>query len=141
MEQKGLIRNLDKASRTIDFKGLKGPGGGKTKAYCSDIDGVMEFDNTYLIMFEIKEHGAKLEWGQKTMLERIADAWVESSPEKRAFVIHASHLSSLYGAIPAADCSVVKIYDAYEQEWLEYDESLLASVSRIGRENNIQKLK
>ena len=72
MTKKGLIRNADKVSRAIDFNGLnRSSTMAKDSVYCSDIDGIMEFSDKYLIIFEIKEKGQILKTGQRLLMERI----------------------------------------------------------------------
>ena len=137
----GLIRNLDKTARSIDFSGINGSDSmakGRKKVYCSDLDGIMEFNNKFLILFEVKEHGMILPMGQKLLLERLVDAWL-LKPGAKAVAIYATHEPELYGAIPIEDCQVQLAYAG--NHWANKGGSLLDAIINIGEVWDIKKLK
>ena len=56
--------------QVVDFNGI----GGDT-IYPSDVDAVIEIDNKYLILFEVKKKGNGITTGQRLLLERMANNW------------------------------------------------------------------
>ena len=134
-----LIKNVDKAARTIDFSGLnKSKSMSKHSVYATDIDGLMEFGNEHIILFEVKEHGRKMSHGQSTAFERLVDAW-NYNPGKKGLLIYATHDPEAYGAIPIEDCEVQAIYGV--NGWSDTSGCLLEVLQTIGKNWNINKLK
>ena len=105
-----LIRNSAKATRGIDFSNMTKPvNGDKSKVYMTDIDGITEIDDKFLIIIEIKEDGKDLSIGQEILLKRLVNAWKKSGPDKRAVAIFAQHDPEALGDIPAYQCDVVSV--------------------------------
>ena len=65
-----LIRNRNQTRQAIDFSGIQ-----NGKIHPTDIDGVLEFDNEVLILFEVKRFKNDIPIGQRLVLERICDSW------------------------------------------------------------------
>ena len=135
---KGLVRNPKETTKAIDFVGI-----GTGKIHPSDIDGVLEFDNKYLILMEYKAKGInELSIGQDLLLTRIADAWEKSGKDKKATVLFINHPN--YGAehdrIYAKDSEVNMFYSS--GHWYEADFAPLSlMLDRIARKWGCKKLK
>ena len=127
-----MIRNTKKALRCLDYSGL---GDGNT---CSDLDGIIEIKNTYLILIEFKEEGNELPTGQRLLLERLCDSWIQSNSKKKSVVLFATHRPDLFGAIPMRECEVQKIYK--DGKWIKYTNNLLDTIHSIGKAWKITKL-
>lgn len=105
----GLIRDSNQVKQAIDFEGLEY----SDKIHPSDIDCVLEFDDTYLILIEVKKKDNPLLVGQELLLTRICNAWCEN-PKRKAAVLKVEH--QVYdGDIPIKDCVVRSVY--MEKEW------------------------
>ena len=79
-----LINNKAKMSQVLDFTGLK-----SGACHPTDIDAVLEFDNKFLILIEVKTKNNNLTFGQRLVLERIVDAWNDG--DKKAIALCVSH--------------------------------------------------
>lgn len=105
------IRNPQQTAIPIDFKISNGSIGG------TDIDFVLEFNDRFLILVEVKRGNADIPVGQRLLLERIADAWRASG--RRAVVIHASwNELTDDGFINLRNAKVRKIYNE-AGEWTD----------------------
>ena len=63
-----LIRNIGQVKQAINFSGLE-----YAAIHPSDIDAVIEIDDRYIILMEVKRQGNTIPVGQRLLLERIAD--------------------------------------------------------------------
>ena len=79
-----LIKNSDRVRQVLDFTGVQ-----NGKMHPSDIDAVLEFDNKYLILMEVKYDDSYIPVGQRMLLERLAEAWVAAG--KDAVILKVSH--------------------------------------------------
>ena len=80
-----LIRNVKKMCQVIDFTGLS-----KGSIHPTDIDVVLEFNNRFLILMELKTNNSKIPTGQRLLLERVVDAW-NSNTGKKAIALYVTH--------------------------------------------------
>ncbi len=79
-----MIKYKNRIKQVLDFTGV-----GNSKIHPSDIDAILEFDNKYLIIFEVKLKGVQIPVGQKILFKRIADCWQKTNGE--AFVVYCEH--------------------------------------------------
>lgn len=126
-----LIRNWDLANQRLDFTGLQ-----NGAIHPSDIDGILEYDNEILILFEVKRSGCEIPTGQRLVLQRIADRWGE-----KAVVIFATHdYDDPKTDIPAELCSVEMIYN--NKKWRKIKGlNLIDALNKLGQHWNCDKLK
>ena len=140
-DQKTLIRDADKVAQTIDFAGFV-----NGKISPSDIDITLEFNDKYLILFEIKEKGKRIPMGQKLLLERIARAW-GNWKGKTAVVIFCTHTETDFTKpIPLANVDVEELYVQVGTEidngqdswgWIRWTKSLKDTLNSMGKKWNI----
>ena len=126
-----IIRNWDLALQRLDFTGLQ-----NGAIHPSDIDGVLEFDNEILILFEVKRFGCEIPSGQRLVLQRIADRWGE-----KAVVIFATHqYDNPTTDIPAEWCTVEAIYNS--GKWRKnINLNLIETLNKLGEHWKCDKLK
>ena len=60
-----MIKYKNRIKQVLDFTGV-----GNSKIHPSDIDAILEFDNKYLIIFEVKLKGVQVPLGQKLLFEK-----------------------------------------------------------------------
>ena len=58
-----MIKHKNRIKQVIDFSGV-----GDSKIHPTDIDAVLEFDDKYLLLFEVKYKGLKAPLGQEILL-------------------------------------------------------------------------
>jgi hypothetical protein len=135
-----LIRNENHTKQLISFEGLN-----VGDMYPTDIDGALEYDDIYLILFEVKHNNKEIPTGQKKLLKRIADSWVESGLytgiEKKSIIFKVSHNTPLGESIKLAEGMVIDYY--YDGNWLKKDKPITAlqAIYDIAKEWKINKLK
>lgn len=109
-----MIKYPKRAKQIIDYIGLE-----YGNIHPTDIDAVLEFDDLYLFLFEIKLEGTEFNKGQKILLERIVDNWdrnygnnLEWTKSKRkAYAIYCSHnIENTDKNIILANCIIDDIY-------------------------------
>tara|TARA_R100000963_G_C4604567_1_gene77102 strand:+ start:372 stop:785 length:414 start_codon:yes stop_codon:yes gene_type:complete len=133
-------------TQAISYEGLT-----HDKIHPTDIDAVIEIDDKYLFLFEVK-HVTKVKappTGQRLMLHRLADAWAPRhlpSPYaiKFSWVIYANHdtLYQLKEEIVLKDC---KVFEVYHEGRLfdfchEHKETVGSLLQKISKKFQIQKL-
>ena len=94
--KKREFNNIQRASQVISFDGLE-------KGNCSftDLDGVCEINNEYLIITDAKVEGNELPIGQRILMERFCDKnWVGAI----AFVVE--HDTTVDKIVRLTDCLV-----------------------------------
>ena len=99
-----LVKNFEKLSRPIIFDGLK-----SRTCSLTDIDGVLEYYNKYLILTEVKEAGKDITIGQKIVNTRIVDAWNKAGEDKVGVVI-LTHHNPTDSTIILANTTISKVY-------------------------------
>ena len=55
-----MIKFPERIKQVLNFKGI-----GNSKIHPTDIDAILEFNEKYLIIFEVKKEGMKVPIGQK----------------------------------------------------------------------------
>lgn len=98
-----MIKHEKRIKQVLSFKGI-----GDSKIHPSDIDAVLEFDNQYLILFEVKLKGVSVPVGQDLLFRRIVDCWQKTNGE--AFVIYCEHETETDEIVSMENTTVVKIY-------------------------------
>jgi hypothetical protein len=137
---KKLIRNEKYTKQLISFEGLN-----VGDMYPTDIDGALEYDDIHLILFEVKHNNKEIPLGQKKLLYRLADSWVESGLytgiEKKSIVFKVSHNTPPDETIKLVNGMVFEYY--YNGKWLKKDKPVttLKAVYDIAKEWEIDKLK
>ena len=99
-----MIKHEKRIKQVLNFKGV-----GNSKIHPTDIDAVLEFDNKFLIMFEVKYKGVQVPTGQELVLHRIADAWQATGGE--AFVVYCWHETETSEVVNMQNTVVYKVYN------------------------------
>ena len=79
-----MIKYPNRIKQVLDFRGV-----GDSKIHPSDIDAILEFNDEYLLIFEVKYKGVSVPYGQKLLFQRIADAWQESRKAGFCYLLRA----------------------------------------------------
>ena len=128
-----LIRNRNQTKQAIDFSGIQ-----NGKIHPTDIDGVLEFDNEVLILFEVKRFNNDIPIGQRLVLERICDSW----KTKKSIVLFVNvNIKNNIDYIPLKDGYVTKYYINGKWSDLNTDNKITNVLNRLGNKWNINKLK
>ena len=98
-----MIKHKNRIKQVIDFSGV-----GDSKIHPTDIDAVLEFDDKYLLLFEVKYKGLKAPLGQEILFSRIADCW--QSVKEEAFVIYCEHETKSSEIVNLYNTRVVSVY-------------------------------
>ena len=96
----GLIRNKKQVAQAIDFVGSEWGA-----IHPSDIDAVLEFDNEFLLLFEVKRAGNNIDIGQRMMLHRICDSW-----NGKSIVLKGEHECNNTETIVLNECELTEFY-------------------------------
>ena len=135
-----LMNNLNYAGQQILYDGLD-----VGNMYPTDIDAALEFDNKHLILLEVKYENKKIPIGQKLILERIVDNWVNSGgydgATRDAIVLKVSHTIPPDEPMVLAEGMVTEIY--YNGKWQEKDKPAKVKpvLKSLARKWKINKLK
>jgi hypothetical protein len=128
-----LIRNRNQTRQAIDFSGIQ-----NGKIHPTDIDGVLEFDNEVLILFEVKRFNNDIPIGQRLVLERICDSW----KTKKSIVLFVNvNIENDIDYIPLKNGYVTKYYINGKWSDLNTDNKITNVLNRLGNKWNIKKLK
>ena len=123
-----MIKYKQRFKQSIDFENIP----------ASDIDVVMEYNDKYLFLFEMKYWDKEMPKWQETMLYRIHKAWNNSWEGKKAFVLLCSHKTKASDIIKLSDCTVTHIQCGnYEWDW-EWTVKFI--LERIAKQYKIKKL-
>ena len=125
----GLIRNVNQVTQALDFKNVE-----FGKIHPSDIDSVIEIDNKYLILIEVKKQGNEIPIGQRLLLERLADRW-----GKYSIVLKLDHNTN-ENPIPLESCILKKYYLDKEWKLPKHELNALETIKTISNKWNINKL-
>lgn len=98
-----LILYPNRMKQLIDFVGIQ-----NKKITPTDIDAVIEIDNKYLLLFEVKKKGVDFNVGQGLLLKRVIDSWQKNN--KKGFVIFCTHNTPYQEKIKLKDCTIEGIY-------------------------------
>ncbi len=127
---KDLQHSKERINQSVNFTGFK-----FGKVYPSDIDAVIEIDNEFLFLFEVKTGDIQPSAGQKYMLENIYKNWIEKG--KIAYLIYCSHNTKPNEEIFLKDC-IVKDVLPKEEDYLEMD--VLSFFKMIANKHKINKI-
>ena len=128
-----LIRNRNQTKQAIDFSGIQ-----NGKIHPTDIDGVLEFDNEVLILFEVKRFNNDIPIGQRLVLERICDSW----KTKKSIVLFVNvNIKNDIDYIPLKDGYVTKYYINGKWSDLNTNNKVTNVLNRLGTKWDIKKLK
>tara|TARA_B110000285_G_C15116311_1_gene614318 strand:- start:950 stop:1345 length:396 start_codon:yes stop_codon:yes gene_type:complete len=127
-----LIKYKNRISQVIDFSGV-----GNEKIHPSDLDALLEFDNKYLIIFEVKKKGVAVPIGQKLLFERIADSWEKTNGP--CWVAYCEHNTNASEIINMINCSTTSVYRKSKTH--NHEASVKEFLIQIADKHNIQKLK
>ena len=137
-KQKKLLRKPKESIQPIDFTEIV-----YGKISPSDIDAIIEIDDTYLIIIEVKKFGNPLSTGQALLIKRLVNAW-NADPNKEAIGIFATH--SHYDAeesILLKDCSIKGVYGRKSKyHWKQPDipTDVKEMIHTFAKKHNIKKL-
>ena len=127
-----LIKNENNLKQIIDFTGIS-----SGNMHPSDIDGVLEFDDKFLVLMEFKYDGINIPKGQKLLLERISKAWDCSSNDKKSVILRIKH--NFNSNIIAKDTKVIEIFES--GNWYKIKMNLKKCLMKLGNKWNCEKLK
>lgn len=130
-----LIHSIERSKQVVAFDGIK-----KGKVHPTDIDCLLEFDNKYLILFELKVKGNVAPLGQKLALQRIVDNWRKSKFGNDGWVIYAYHETEADDIIYLRDCKVFALYNVKESQIAE-PVDMIRFLKYLAEKYNIEKLK
>lgn len=124
-----LIRNIGQVKQAINFSGLE-----YAAIHPSDIDAVIEIDDRYIILMEVKRQGNTIPVGQRLLLERIADkfeyGWV-------LYIEHHNYNSD--EAIDLMNAVVAQVY--FRKKWYDTkNESTKEYIRKLADRFHINKL-
>jgi hypothetical protein len=105
---RGKLRNPEFRYQEIDYSGLR-----IGKCTPSDIDFMMEFNNKLFIAGELKYGTAQMQYGQETLLTRMADG--HKIP---FFILLVHHTTPATEAIDAGNCKVSMYYSNQTHKWI-----------------------
>ena len=127
-----MIKYPKRIKQVLDFRGV-----GDSKIHPSDVDAILEFDNKYLIIFEVKLKGVSVPFGQKLLFQRIADAWQDCRGE--AFVVYCEHETETSDIVHMENAIVKKVY--HKGKNYGRDENIKKFLTKLANQYNISKLK
>lgn len=128
-----MIRDREQVAIPVDFKISNGKIGG------TDIDFLLEFDDKFLIIIEIKREGKELTTGQRLVLERMINAWRESGRKGIAIFATYKHLDE-DGFINLQNCKVHSYYTT-DHTWDVFRMDVIEFINLIGRQWKCHKCK
>lgn len=127
-----MILYENRIKQVLDFKGV-----GNSKIHPSDIDAVLEFNDEYLILFEVKLKGVSVPYGQQRLFKAIANAW--QIVNKEAFVVYCQHETSTDEIINMANTTVTSVY--HNGKTYDRNENIRDFLFKLAKHYDIQKLK
>jgi len=127
-----MIKYKKRFNQVIDFNF------GDSKIHPTDIDAILEFDNKYLIIFEVKKRGVDTPTGQRLLFERLADSWATNG--KRSWVIYCEHDTNPEEVVNLDNCYTKTVYT--DNVYYKYKNNPIKKALRIiADKHNITKLK
>jgi hypothetical protein len=126
-----MIKHEKRIKQVLNFKGV-----GNQKIHPSDIDAILEFDNKYLIIFEVKLKGVQVPYGQKLLFERIADCWQKTNGE--AFIVYCEHQTNTSEIVNMANTTVKKVYN--NKKNFARNQNIREFLMTLAKHYNIKKL-
>lgn len=129
------IQNSKLVVQALDFNGVE-----MGRIYPSDCDWIIELDNKFLILGEVKYKGTPLKTGQRLMLERISDNWSKADEGNRSVVLKCEHEHPDENTnIPLRNTEVTFVYK--DGMWERESSPLIPYLNRLGKEWECKKLK
>lgn len=107
-EDRGIIQNQKNFHQKVLFEGIR-----YGKCMPTDIDAIIEFDGKLLVIYELKYSNATMPYGQRLILERMANAWQDDGGEAVVFLCR--HMTPSSEDIELGDTVVTNVY--YNREW------------------------
>lgn len=109
----GKIRYPRRASQQIDYSGVR-----FGNATPSNVDGFLELDDHFFIIFEYKHASAsKMSVGQRMMIERVCDAiHARTSPPSYCVAIVAQHNAGIGEEIDGANARALGV--RWKGQWI-----------------------
>lgn len=109
---KSRIHNPKKMKQPIDFKNC----GINDGMYPTDIDGLLEYNDSTYFLFEVKYKDSEVPIGQKLALTRMVDDFTKVG--KQAISIICCHdIKNPNKPVEMARCKVREIYYGDEKQW------------------------
>jgi len=127
-----MIKYHKRIKQVLDFRGI-----GNSKIHPTDIDAILEFDNKYLIIFEVKKKGVEAPMGQVLLFERLADCWEKTRGP--AWVLYCEHDTNAEEVVHMENCYVKKVYR--DNVYYKYTANIKETLRDIADKHNITKLK
>lgn len=91
--ERGQIFNRTRATQVRDFTGLRW--GNITP---TDVDGLIDFQNSVFVLFELKRAGAEMPYGQELAIERTAALMNKQKPTIAFLAEHQDDGPSIFAA-------------------------------------------
>ena len=134
MENISLIKNSKRIKQSMDFTSVQ-----NRAIHPSDIDGILEFDDKYLFIIEMKFFRTNIPTGQKLVLQRIIDAWQETKRIGAIFKVEHKFTDDNID-VPLNLCFVTKIYS--NKKWTKIKpQPFVKYLNRVGKKHKIYKCK
>jgi hypothetical protein len=127
-----MIKYEKRIKQVLDFKGI-----GNSKIHPSDIDAVLEFDNKYLIIFEVKYKGVSVPFGQELLFQRIVDCWQKTNGD--AFLVYCQHETETDEIVNMENTTVIETY--YKGKKFKRNENIKDYLVKLADNYGIKKLK
>ena len=107
----GNVHDPARAKQLIVFEGVSSDGLGMT-----DVDGLLEYHNRAIIIYEVKSVGAPVPKGQRVALERLANNCHAAGKLAYAAVLEHTVFDTTK-PVYVRDCAVREIYSARDKRW------------------------
>lgn len=127
-----MIKYEKRIKQILDFRGI-----GNSKIHPSDIDAVLEFDNKYLIIFEVKYKGVSVPFGQELLFQRIVDCWQKTNGD--AFLVYCQHETETDEIVNMENTTVIETY--YKGKKFKRNENIKDYLVKLADNYGIKKLK
>ena len=126
-----MIKHEKRFKQKVSFKGV-----GNSKIHPSDIDAVLEFDNKYLIIFEVKLKGVPVPLGQELLFKRIVDCWQKTNGD--AFLVYCQHETETDEIVNMENTTVIGAY--HKSKKFKRNENIKDFLVKLADKYRIKKL-
>jgi hypothetical protein len=126
-----MIKHEKRFKQKVSFKGV-----GNSKIHPSDIDAVLEFDNKYLIIFEVKLKGVPVPFGQELLFKRIVDCWQKTNGD--AFLVYCQHETETDEIVNMENTTVIGAY--HKSKKFKRNENIKDFLVKLADKYRIKKL-
>ena len=117
----GNVHNPARARQLIVFDGISSDGLGMT-----DVDGLLEYHNRAIVIYEVKSVGAAVPKGQRLALERLANNCHAAGKLAYAAVLEHTVFDPAK-PVYVRECMVREIYSAKEKRWRKPSRAVTAA--------------